>query len=146
MRDSLQVAFIKIIFNPLFFLFYSVTNTDNKMLETFLCSQFSVKQSASTSFMGSNCPVLVEPACRMFHWLVRVCLCTCEWIVCFVLESWLALNYWSDVNVALFRVVNCVLLPQSTDAAFQIFLKGQFEWIFHLFGGWLLLMYKCHLL
>lgn len=53
------------------------------------------------------------------------CVCLCVWVcVYFVLESWLALNYWCDVSVALFRVVNCILLPQSTNAAFQIFLRG----------------------
>lgn len=48
----------------------------------------------------------------------------------FVLESWLALNYWSDVSVALFRVVKSVAyfsLNLPTNAAFQIFLKKKNE-------------------
>lgn len=104
-----------------------------------ICSAVSVKQSASwdtsTSCMGSNCPLLVQPACWMFHWLVYMCVWAC---VFFVLESWLALNYWSDVSVALFRVVYCVFLPQSTYAAFQIFLKRSVWVNFPPVWGWLL--------
>lgn len=138
MVDSLQFEFIKNIkFSAavaFFFFFKQCYKHCNEMLKICLCSAVSVKRSASwdasTCLTGSNCPMLVEPACWMFHWLVYVCLCV--WVcVYFVLESWLALNYWSDVSVALFRVVNCVLLPQSTYAAFQIFLKGQSEWTFH---------------
>lgn len=69
-----------------------------------------------------------------------VCLRVCECLFCFVLESWQALNCWSDVSVSLFRVVSYVVHPQTTNVAFQTFLKG--VWVnLPAVWGWLLLSY-----
>lgn len=69
-----------------------------------------------------------------------VCLRVCECLFCFVLESWQALNCWRDVSVSLFRVVSYVVHPQTTNVAFQTFLKG--VWVnLPAVWGWLLLSY-----